>query len=297
MSPLAPANFKGCRLVIFGAGYVGGAIARQAAAAGLQVTALTRNPERAAVLADAGIRPLVADLSDNSWHAQIPADTELVLNCVASGGGGLAGYQRSYVDGLRSILDWSANTSHPGHLIYTSSTSVYPQGGGALLDESAPAVCPANDNASGLLRTTETLVERWSGRHTVLRLAGIYGPARHHLLDQLRAGPTELPGSGEHHLNLIHRDDICAGCWATWTAAQSGIFNLADDAAASRAEVVAWLAGKLGVPTPTFTGEAAPGRRRVTPDRIILNARAKADLNWRPAYPTFREGYAAILAP
>lgn len=297
MTPLAPANFRDRTLVVFGAGYVGGAVARQAVAAGLRVTALTRNPARAAELTSVGVNAVVADLASRDWHARVPVAADFVLNCVASGGGGLAGYQRSYVDGLRSILEWGATAARPGHLIYTGSTSVYPQGGGAAIDETAEPVAPGDDEPAAVLRTAEELALGWRGVGTVLRLAGIYGPERHHLLDQLRTSPAELPGAGEHHLNLIHRDDICGGCWAAWTTGRGGVFNLADNAAATRAEVVAWLAGQLGVPVPVFTGEAAPGRRRVTPDRIILNTKARDELGWEPLYPTFREGYAAILSP
>jgi hypothetical protein len=52
----------------------------------------------------------------------------------------------------------------------------------------------------------------------------------------------------------------------------------------------------LGVPLPRFTGEPASGRRAITPDRIISNARAKAVLGWAPRYSTFREGCASLLS-
>ncbi|MFH1498406.1 MAG: NAD-dependent epimerase/dehydratase family protein, partial [Verrucomicrobiota bacterium] len=230
-------------LVVLGAGYVGGELARRAAAAGMRVTALTRNPARAAQLAACGVHTVIADLATLDWHDRVPADADLVLNSVASGGGGLPGYQHSYVEGLRSILAWSRRTARPGHLIYTGSTSVYPQGDGARLDESAPTIAPGLDEPAAVLRTAEQRALDWPGRATVLRLAGIYGPGRHHLLDQLRTTPppATLPGAGGHHLNLIHRDDICGGCWAAWAAdnTTAGTFNLADDGAATRAEVVA----------------------------------------------------------
>ncbi len=45
---------------------------------------------------------------------------------------------------------------------------------------------------------------------TILRLAGIYGPGRQDLLNQVLAGHSELPGEGETCLNLIRVEDICA---------------------------------------------------------------------------------------
>ena len=71
---------------------------------------------------------------------------------------------------------------------------------------------------------------------------------------------------------------------------------LADDAAATKAEIATWLAERLGVPPPRFTGLPATGRREVTPDRVIVNAKARALLGWHPEYPTFREGYKKILS-
>jgi nucleoside-diphosphate-sugar epimerase len=317
-------DFLGKRLVVLGAGYVGAAVARQAATRGLRVTALTRNADTARALADAGVEAVVADLADDGWHARVAGGADLVLNSVGSGGGGLAGYRRSYVDGMRSALAWAASRgAAAGTLVWTSSTSVYPHGGGARVDETA---------ATGGSERAEVLVEAEklalraaaetgaatppsrsgvnrdegvaapTGRITrsfVLRLAGIYGPGRHHLLDQLRVGTAELPGHGEHRLNLAHRDDICAAIWAAFAAPPAvagGVFNVADDGAATKQEVVAWLSALLGVAVPRFTGEpAANARRAVTPDRVIANGKIKRELGWRPQFPSFREGYAEIL--
>jgi nucleoside-diphosphate-sugar epimerase len=129
----------------------------------------------------------------------------------------------------------------------------------------------------------------------VLRLAGIYGPGRHHLLEQVRAG--EAAGRAAAHLNLAYRDDIVAAVWAAWSApAGARIYNVADDGAETKGEMVAWLAARLAVAVPKFTGAPAGGRRSVTPDRIIANDRLKTELGWRPSWPTFREGYEKILS-
>ena len=138
----------------------------------------------------------------------------------------------------------------------------------------------------------------WPGRAVVVRLAGIYGPGRHHLLDTLRAGADEMPGRGEHRLNLIHRDDAAAlilAAFARPDVAAGQIFNAADDGAVSKRDVVQWLAARLGRPAPSFSGNPVAGRRAVTPDRIIDNGKAKRLLGWRPRFPSYREGYAAIV--
>src|SRR5690348_1915979 len=125
------------RLVIFGCGYIGSAVARAALAAGARVEALTRNPNKATALRQAGLsNVVVADLATADWHTAISGGADFVLNTVSSGGP--ENYRRSYVDGMRSILAWAARGPRPvGTFVYTSSTAVYPQGGGASVDESA----------------------------------------------------------------------------------------------------------------------------------------------------------------
>jgi len=290
----------GKRLVIFGCGYLGIAVARGAVAAGLQVDALTHNSARATELAAAGVHAVVADLAGCEWHDRVAPGADLVLNCVGSGGRGIAGYRRSYVDGMRSILAWAIR-GPVGTIVYTSSTSVYPQTGGALIDESAPTDGVGGNGrilveAEALLRQSVKACDRWF----IFRLAGIYGPGRHQLLDQIRAGAAEIRGSGEHRLNLVHRDDIVAAIGAAFSApvgVRDRIFNLVDDAPATRMDVVQWLAVQSGRSAPPFAGGAAGARRGIAEplDRRIGNARLKAELGWRPRYPSFREGFRQIL--
>lgn len=291
------------RLVIFGCGYVGSALARAAVASGASVEALTRNPEKAAALRAAGLaKVVVADLSTDAWHGQIAGGADFVVNCVSSGGPDA--YRQSYVGGMQSVLAWAAKSPAPvGTLVYTSSTSVYPQGGGAVVDETALAEGATPNGA--IIRESEALLQHAPvsavRRHFILRLAGIYGPDRHHLLDQLRAGAEQLGGSGSHRLNLAHRDDIVAAilaCLGAPVAIGSDLFNVADSAPALRAEVVAWLAARLGRPVPGFDGSATTRRGGAPmPDRIISNARIQQVLGWRPQHPDYRAGYENILSP
>src|ERR1051326_3583551 len=264
MNPDAQGNFSGKHLVIFGAGYVGSEIARQALARGMRVTALTRNETKAEWLRAQGVTTVIADLAETKWHKQIRNAADFVLNCVSSGGGGLAGYEHSYFDGMKWIALWTRRRGGVGTLVYTSSTAVYPEGDGAVVDEEATTKGPS-DRAKVLLKTeklvrTEAVVARWF----ILRLAGIYGPERHHLLTQVRAG--SIAGRGDYRLNLIHRDDISSAIWAAFAAPaeiRNEIFNVADDGAAPKSEITAWLASRLSVPAPQFTGEPAVGRRAI----------------------------------
>jgi len=133
----------------------------------------------------------------------------------------------------------------------------------------------------------------------ILRVAGIYGPGRHHLLDQLREGAPVLNGAGEHRLNLAHRDDIVAAmlaCLVAPPAVANEIFNVADPAPARRQEVVAWLAAQLGRPAPAFDGTAGSRRGgQPMPDRVIDSEKIQRTLGWSPRYSDYRAGFGAVL--
>ena len=269
--------------------------------AGVRVGALTRNIEKAKALEALGLEQVVvADLDSDSWHDEVD-DYEAVLNCVSSAGGGLAGYEKSYIEGQRSILQWARGRGVHCYL-YTSSTSVYPQDHGVRVDESADtSAAPATGQV--LLRAEALVAESAAefGRWYVLRLAGIYGPGRHYLLDQLRAGERVIAGSGDYHLNLIHCEDIVrAICVAlSQSGTPSGVYNLADNAPATKAALVNWLAAELECPAPVFDPELRTARMQRRggrmPDRIIVNRRARERFFWEPRYPSFQEGYRAIL--
>lgn len=289
-------------VIIFGCGYVGTALGNYLVGQGVRVGALTRNAAKAAVLRDLGLSEVVeAELASHGWHAQFKGDYRAVVNCVSSAGGGLAGYETSYFQGQASILEWCRSRAIERYL-YTSSTSVYPQDGGALVDESADTA-GAPDTGQVLLRAERLLADaaglfkRWY----VFRLAGIYGPGRHYLLNALRDGIEVIPGAGNHHLNLIHLEDIVdAVVLALSGKAASGVYNLADDQAATKEQLVHWLAKQLGVATPRFDPELRTGRLQRRggrmPDRIISNAKARREFVWEPAHATFREGYAELLS-
>lgn len=279
--------------MVLGAGYVGAEVVRQGLARGMRVTALTRNAGKARVLAEAGAEVVIDDLAGEAWHALLADGADYVLNCVSSGGGGPEAYRHSYTGGMKSVLAW-AEKARVGTIVYTGSTSVYPQGGGVRVDETA-SIEETRAAGSPLVEAEDLLLAWTGGRKCVLRLAGIYGPGRHYLLDQLRDGSGEVAGKGDYRLNLVHRDDIARAVWAAFEGKVEGVFNVADDGPAPKVEITAWLAMKLGVARPRFTGEPATGRRRVTPDRVIANDKIKRELGWRPVYPSFREGYAAIL--
>jgi nucleoside-diphosphate-sugar epimerase len=76
---------------------------------------------------------------------------------------------------------------------------------------------------------------------------------------------------------------------------------LVDDEPSPAHEVAEYAAGLLGRPAPQRTpfdenGLSDEGRRFWQECRRVSNARLKAELGWRPAYPSYREGLAALAS-
>lgn len=287
--------------MIFGCGYVGTALAEQLIELGVRVGALTRNADRAAALRALGVTEVIeADLDGAAWADRLAGNYAAVVNCVSSAGGGLDGYRKSYVAGQQRILAW-AESQRIGSYVYTSSSSVYAQDDGAWVDEDAdtsgaPATGQVLLESERLVESNADLYESWY----VLRLAGIYGPGRHFLLNQLKDGNGIIPGRGDYHMNMIHRDDITSAILSALSGqAPAGIYNICDDQPATKEVVLRFLAGQLGLPVPEFDPDNVPPRLQRRggrmPDRRISNRKAQAQLDWQPDNPTYREGYAALI--
>ncbi len=297
-------------VIIFGCGYVGTALAKHLLNQGVKVAALTRNTQKAAYLRKMGaelrtsydqatIKVIEGDLDSNDWHERFEGRYEAVVNCVSSAGGGLAGYQRSYVDGQRSILEWAKSQSIRSY-VYTSSTSVYPQDNGVLIDESADTSgAPATGQLlleSEVMLAKSDILPKWY----VLRLAGIYGEGRHFLLDQIREAKGEIPGSGDYAMNMVHLEDIISAiCVALCGEAASDVYNITDDAPTIKADVLAYLAEAMELPKPVFNPEKVSERLKRRggrmPHRYVSNKKAREVLKWSPKFSSFREGYASLL--
>ena len=291
-------------VMIFGCGYIGTALAKVLLGNGVRVGALTRNQSQAELLRSLGAKEVLqCDLHDANWPNYLQLPYQSAVNCVSSAGGGLLGYRQSYVDGQKVILDW-ANTQKLNNFIYTSSTSVYPQSGGVVVTEQM-STQDCSESALLLLESERLIQEQQSlfQKHYIFRLAGIYGPKRHYLLDQLKAGSSIIAGRGDYHLNLIHCNDAVNALLIALSSeknVESGIFNLSDGNPSFKHELVSYLASKLGLKQPVFDPSSTSLRVRhregSMPDRIIANNKLIESFGWQPIFPEFRSGYEAILS-
>lgn len=287
------------RALIVGCGYVGFPLAVELVRQGHEVFGLRRSVSSGHLLQAAGIKPLQADLTQPGTLSRLPRDCDWVVNCVASGGGGVDEYRQLYLEGMRNLIAWLAPTDKMPRLVYTSSTGVYGQNDGSLVDETSPTE-PATETARVLVETEKLLLA--AGREQnfpamILRAAGIYGPERGYLLKQFLRGEARLEGAGGRMLNMIHRDDLIR---AIITALERGradaIYNAVDNEPVSQREFFEWLAAKLGRPLPPVVTEdgAAPRKRGLTNKRIS-NRKLRTELGFTFVHPDFRSGYSAEI--
>jgi nucleoside-diphosphate-sugar epimerase len=181
---------------------------------------------------------------------------------------------------------------------YLSTIGVYGDHGGAWIDETTPAT-PIS--ARGQRRVeAEAAWQRLLGeRVQVFRLPGIYGPGRSAIEQVLEGGARAIVKPGQV-FNRIHVADIAA----VLAAAMSGrgrhrIYNVVDDEPAPPQDVLGHAATLIGRPPPPAVpiaeaGLSAMGASFYAECKRCRNARIKDDLGVRLAYPTYREGLAAI---
>lgn len=277
------------KALLIGAGYTGGALARQLRAAGHEVACWVRSEASAARLAADGLRVITGDVAD-TWIWRGLNDTwDAVVFAASSSGGGPAAYHAIYGKGLATALDQAGPY---GRFLYTSSTSVYGQDDGGWVDETSPA--SALSETAEILQQAEQRVLRAYG--TVLRLSGIYGPGRTVYLKKYVEAGEPLPGDGGRWVNMIHRDDAAgaAAFLLTHPDAPGNLYNGTDNEPVRLAELAGWLARETGRPAPSSGAPEDPNRKRGLTSKRISNAKLRS-LGWTPRFPSYREGYASLL--
>ncbi|HEX4147618.1 MAG TPA: SDR family oxidoreductase [Pirellulales bacterium] len=279
--------------LIIGCGYLGLCVADQWREAGHDVWVTTRAPDRARQFEQLGYRAIVVDVLNRKSLASFPA-AETVLWSVGYDRRAAASLEQVYITGLGQVLD--ALPGSVQKLIYISSTGVYGDFAGEWVDEDA--ACQPQRPGGRACLAAEALLQRHAlgAKAVVLRLAGIYGPDRLPYLQTLIDGrPLEAPARG--FLNLIHVVDAARVVLAAAErAARPCVYLVSDGRPVVRADFYAELARLLQAPPPEFIDSPhSAAAHRASANKRISNARMIAELAPRLAYPSYREGLAAIV--
>jgi nucleoside-diphosphate-sugar epimerase len=275
------------RILVAGAGYVGLEAARQLEARGDRVFALRRSSGPL----PAGVEGIMADLTAPDLGDRIP-EVDYVLYTAAADGGDEASYRAIYQRGvaaLLEVLEARPTAARPQRFVFVSSTAVYGEANGELVDESTPPE-PASFRGAVMLEGEARVLASPIQGH-VLRLGGIYGPGRDRLPRMVAAGEARCPGGGALWSNRIHRDDAARALIHLIDHPDPPAVLLGVDAEPTPiCQVYQWLARQLGAPDPPVD----PALRRDRANKRCSSARLQAT-GFRFLYPSFREGYGAML--
>jgi nucleoside-diphosphate-sugar epimerase len=280
------------RVLIAGCGYVGEAAANAFHEAGWEVEGWTATAESAVKLSHRPYPVRAVDIIDREAIAEGRASArpvlaatspsgnfDVVIHCVSSRGGDEDEYRRLYFEGAKNLL----RTFPEATFLFTSSTSVYAQTDGSIVDEGTPA--EPRHGKGRILRETEDLVLAAGG--IVLRLGGIHGPRRSAIVAKFLRGETTARAPGRY-INQVHRDDIVSALMllaARRDELRGEMFNVVGDRPITANEAEEWLAMRLEKPLPASAGPLGLGKRGQSNKRVS-NCKLRA-LGWEPRYPTF----------
>ena len=269
--------------LIIGCGDLGSSIAIGLVQTGVNVTGIRLSNKSV----PSGVQLIQADVTDiHSLNAIKNLTPNIVIYCVAATAQTDENYQAHYVQGLKNVLQ-SINNAKLQHVFFVSSTRVYGQVGGDLLDENNTAI-PSDFGGERLIEA-ENVLHAYSSRSTVLRLSGIYGLGRLRMIN-LAKNIDNWPLTNTYS-NRINRDDaarfvvfLCGKVLKSESIADCYIVT--DSAPVSQYEVLNWIAEQFQAPkklAPTISGG-----KRLSNQRLL-------ETGFSLQYPSYQQGYAAII--
>jgi nucleoside-diphosphate-sugar epimerase len=261
-----------------------------------RVFALTSQPARRAELRAAGAIPIVADLDRPETLKRLTGLAQRVVH--------LAPPPRQGALDLRT-RNLTAILPEGAHVVYISTSGVYGNRGGALIDEAAPR---AARNARAQRRVdAEQVLRAWAvagkGRVAILRAPGIYAAERLPL-ERLRQGTPALAAQDDVYTNHIHADDLARlALLALFRAKPGRAYNASDDSRLKMGEYFDLVADAFGLPRAPRLPRAEL-EQAVSPmllsfmseSRRLDNGRIRRELRAGLRYPRVEDAVAAMAA-
>jgi len=286
-------KIKKPRLLILGCGDVGMRLL-PLVCAHFRVFALTSNPDRRAELRAAGAIPLVADLDRPETLARLRGLARHVVHLAPPQSEGMLDRRTRH---LCAILPEGAR------LVYVSTSGVYGDCGGALIDETR-SVAPHNGRAWRRV-DAERVLRAWARRSrsqlAILRVPGIY--ARDRLpLRRLEQGTPALLAADDVYTNHIHADDLARiVALSLFRGLPGRIYHAVDDTHMKMADYFDTVADAFALPRPPRVAREQLAAA-VSPmllsfmseSRRMANARIKDELGVRLRHPQVGAAVAAM---
>lgn len=280
---------------IVGCGYTGLRLARRLRGLGHPVRGFGTRADSLRQIAEAGAESALLDL--DRAPSPLEFDGHLVYYSVPPAPSG------DRDDRLEKLLEHMAGK--PRRLIYLSTTGVYGDRGGGIVDEETP---PAPESARAVRRlAAENTLREWAEARSVswciLRVPGIYGPGRLPL-ERLRRRDPVIDPSEATPTNRIHVEDLVTACVAAGSAkrADRRIYNVTDGSDDSHAAYLQRVARICALPPPPLVSRADAERIFSTvswsfsrESRRVDNRRMLDELGVAPAFQDLDAGIRASL--
>jgi nucleoside-diphosphate-sugar epimerase len=289
---------------------------------GHQVTGMTRTAAKAAGLRAAGAEPVVADALDRDavLAAVAAARPEVVVHELTALAEmtdfrkldqGFALTNRLRAEGTDHLLAAARAAGARRFVAQSFAGWPFARVGGPVkteddpLDPDPPAQLRRTLDAIRHLESAVLGAEGLEG--VVLRYGGFYGPGTSageggFMLEDLRRRRFPLVGAGTGVWSFVHIDDAATATVAAVERGAPGIYQIVDDDPAPVSEWLPALAAAVGARpprrVPAWVARLAGGAHGVvlmTEVRGASNAKARRELGWRPAWPSWRQGFRAGL--
>ena len=287
------------RLLIVGCGDVGLRMVRTLRGR-WRVYALTRSEDRHALLRGAGITPVTGDLDHSETLDRLTGLAQDVVHFAPPPGGGIRDLRTANL--VRAL---AKGGSLPQRLVYISTSGVYGDCGGDVVDETH-SLRPGNDRARRRL-DAERQLRAWGIEHgvpvSILRVPGIYAAERLPLA-RLRAGTPVLDAARDPYTNHIHADDLARVVIAALRRGRAGrAYNASDDSWMKMGDYFDLVADQFGLPHPPRVSwedaQAAIPENMLSfmrESRRLANHRLKKELRVSLRYPSVMQGVSAASA-
>jgi len=307
------------RVFVAGAtGAIGKQLVPRLVAAGHEVVGMTRSESKSVLLSELGATPVVADALDPDQVANAVATAQpevIVHELTAIESVDIRHFDRSFAQTNRLRTDATDHLLSAGRAVgvkrfVAQSYGAWPyvRAGGPVKTEEDPL----DDNPPPGMRESFAAIKHLEGavlgaewtEGIVLRYGGFYGPGTSlapggEQAEIVRQRKFPVIGDGGGVWSFIHIADAAEATLAAIERGRRGIYNVTDDDPAPVSEWLPALAQTLGAKppmrVPRWVGRLLASQAAVvmmTEIRGASNQKAKRELGWQPAHPSWRQGFA-----
>jgi nucleoside-diphosphate-sugar epimerase len=302
-------------------GAIGRPLVRQLVAGGHEVTGMTRREQRAEEIRAVGGAAAVCDAFDAAAlrEAVVAAAPEVVVHALTAlpqrfdlRSDYLAATNRIRAEGTRNLVA-AAQAAGAKRIVAESIALFYEPEGSWVKDEEAPLLRePRGRFAAALAALTDLerqVTAAGEPEGLVLRFGTLYGPGTYYerggsVAEETLKRRNPIVGAGTGNFSFVHVEDAAAAIVAALDRGDPGIYNVADDEPAPLREWLPVYAEALGAKPPRrvpawlarlVAGSDLAGAALEL--RGAANAKAKRELGWQPAQPSWRQGFRDSLEP